>query len=114
MSYIQTTSGPGELGGSAHPAEVSFGVETTSPSEDQGVFLAPATTTTDHEIPAAAYGTGRSSGMPVVRQGNGGLPALILRLPLSPNSVVGDRSRPPRDDLGGSILVVSRQRNIPS
>ena len=91
-----------------------FGVETMSPSEDQGVFLAPATTATDDEIPAAACDTERSSGMPVVRQGNGGLPALILCLPLSPNSVTGDRSRPPHGDLGGGILAVYRQRNIPS
>ena len=55
----------------------------------------------DDEIPSAAYGTGRSSGMPAVRQGSGGLPTLILQLPLSPNSVAGDRRRPPRGDLGG-------------
>ena len=91
-----------------------FGVEATSPSEDQGVCLAPATTTTDDEIPAAPYGTGHSNGMHVVRQDSGGLPALILRLPLSPNSVAGDRRRPPRGDLRGSILAVSRWRNIPS
>ena len=91
-----------------------FGVEATSPSEDQGVCLAPATTDTDDEIPAAEYGTGRSSGMPVVRQGSGGLPTLILRLPLSPNSVLGDRRRPPRGDLRGDILAISRRRNIRS
>ena len=86
-----------------------FGVEATSPFEDQGVCLALATTATDDEIPAASYGTGRSSGMPVVRQGSGGLPSLILRLPLSPISVAGDWRRPPRGDLGGSILAVSRR-----
>ena len=89
-------------------------VEATSPSKDQGVCLAPATTTTDDEISAAVYGTECSSGMPVVRQGSGGLPALILRLPLGPNSVAGDRCRPSHGDLGGGILAVSRQRNIPS
>ena len=92
---------------------MSFGVEAMSPSEDQGVCLAPATTETEDEIPVAEYGTGRSSGMPIVRQGSGGLPALILRLPLILNSVLGDRRRPPCGDLGGGILAVSRRRNIP-
>ena len=91
-----------------------FGVEATSPSEDQGVCLAPATTATDDEILAAAYEIRCSSGMPVVRQGSGGLPAVILRLPLSPNSVARDRRRPSRGDLEEGILAVSRRRNIPS
>ena len=93
---------------------ILFSVETTSPSEDQGVCLAPSTTTTDDKIPAATYGTGRSSGMPVVRQGSGGLPTLILSLPLSPNSLAGNRRQPPRGDLGGGILAVFRRQNIPS
>ena len=83
-SRIQTTSGPEVLGGSAHPVEVPLGVEASSPSEDHGVCLAPATTATDDEISAASYGTGCSSGMSVVRQGSGGLSTLILRLPLGP------------------------------
>ena len=114
MGCIQIASGSKELGGSAHPAEVPFGVEASHPSEDQGVFLAPATTASDDEISAAAYGPGRSSGMPVVRQGSGGLPALILRLPLGPNNVIGDGRQPPRGDLRGGILAVHRWRNISS
>ena len=112
-SRIQTTSGPGVLGGSAHPAEVPLGVEAPSPFEDQGVFLAPATTTTYDEIPTATYGTRRSSRISVVRQGSGGLPTLILRLPLGPNSVAGDGRRPSRGNLGGGILAVSWRWNIP-
>ena len=82
--------------------------------EDEGVCLAPSTTTTDDEIPTATFGTECSSGMPAVRQGSRGLLALILRLPLSPNSVAGDRHRPPCGDLGGGILTVARRRKIPS
>ena len=112
MMINSASEDPGEFGGSAQPIEVPSGVEATSPSEDQGVCLAPATATTDDEIPTAAFGTARSSGMPVVRQGSGGLPALILRLPLSRNSVAGDRRRQPCGDLGGGILAVARWHNI--
>ena len=34
---IQTASGPGEFGRSAHPTKVPFRVEASSPSEDQVV-----------------------------------------------------------------------------
>ena len=91
-----------------------FGVEASSPSEDQGVCLAPVTTTLDDEVPAAAYGPGRSSRMPAVRQGNGGLLAPILRLSLRPSNVAGGGRQPPRGDIGRGILVVSRRRNISS
>ena len=80
------------------------GVEATSPFEYQGVCLAPGMTTTDVEIPTAAFGAGRSSGMP----------ALILRLPLSLKSVVGEWRRSPCGDLGGGILAIAQRRNIPS
>ena len=53
----------------------------------------------------AAHGPQRSSGMLVVCQGSGELPTLILRLPLGPNSVVGDGGRPPRGDFGGLLAA---------
>ena len=89
-------------------------MEVSSPFEDQGVCLAPAMMAIDDKMPTAAYGTGCSSGMPVVRQGSGELLAFILCLAFGPNSVVGDRRRLPRGDLRGGILAVSRWRNIPS
>ena len=89
-----------------------LGVEASPPSEDLDVCLAPTTTLSDDKIPAAAYGPARSSGMHVVRQGNGGLPSLILRMSLGPNSVAQDGRRPSRGDLGGGILAVPRWRNI--
>ena len=46
--------------------------------------------------------------MPAVRQCSGGLPAPILRLTLRPSSVAGGGRQPPRDDIGGAILAVSR------
>ena len=52
--------------------------------------------------------------MPTVRWGCGGLPTLVLCLPLSPDCVEGDGSRPPRGELGGGILAVSRQQYISS
>ena len=93
---------------------MSFVVEELSPSEGQGVCLAPVTTALDDEVPTAAYGPRRSSRMPVVRQGSGGLPAPILRLPLRPGSVTGGGRRPPRGDIKGGILALSRRRNISS
>ena len=109
---IQIILGPAGLKGSAHPAEVPFGVKALSSFEDQGVCLAPVTTALDDEVPTAAYGPRRSSRMRAVRQGSGGLPTPILRLPLRPSSAVGGRRRPPHGDIGGGILVVSWQRNI--
>ena len=38
-----------------------FCVETSSPSKDQGIRLAPATTAPDDEVPAAAHGPRLSS-----------------------------------------------------
>ena len=90
------------------------GVEASPPSEDQGVCLAPATTAPDDKVHAAAHGPGRYSGMPIVRQGSGGLPTLVFCLPLNPNCVVGEGGRPPRGELGGDILAVSRRRYISS
>ena len=52
---IQTASGPRGLGGSAPPTEVPFGAEVSSPSQDEGIRLAPATTAPDDEVPAAAH-----------------------------------------------------------
>ena len=60
-----------------------LGVEASPPSEDQGVCLAPTTTASDDEISAVAYGPGRSSGMPVMRQGSGGLQHLFFACPLA-------------------------------
>ena len=91
---------------------MSFGVEASSPSEDQGVYLAPTTTALDDEVHAVAHGPGLSSGIPIVHQGSGGLPTFILCLPLGPNGVAGDGGQPPRGDLGGGILAVSRRRYI--
>ena len=55
------------MGGPALFAEVSLGVEATSPFEDQGFHLAPATTAIDDEVLAAAHVPGLSRGMPAVR-----------------------------------------------
>ena len=112
--HISTASRPGEPGGSAHPAEVSCGVEASPPSEDKGVCLASATTTPDEKVQAAAHGPERSNGMPIVRQGSGGLPTLVLCLPLNPNCVAGDGGQPPCSELGGGILAISRRRYISS
>ena len=90
------------------------GVEGPSPSEDQGVSLAIAMTAPDDEVHAAVHGPGRSNGMPIVRQGSGGLSTLILCLPLSPNGMTGNGGRPSCDDLRGGILAVSRRRYISS
>ena len=111
---IQTASRPGKSGRSAHLAEVSCGVEAAPPSEDKGVCLAFVTSTPDDKVHVAAHGPRCSSGMPTVRWGYGGLPTLVLCLPLSPDCVGGDGSRPPRGELGGGILTVSRRRYISS
>ena len=58
---------PGRIRGPAPFAEVPFGVEASSPSEDQGIRLAPATTAIVDEVLVAAHGLGFSLGMPVVR-----------------------------------------------
>ena len=63
---IQTASRPGKSGGSAHPVEVSCGVEASPPFEDKGVCLASATTASDDKVQASAHGPGCSSGMPIV------------------------------------------------
>ena len=93
---------------------MSFGVEASSPSEDQGVYLAPATTALDDEVPAAAHGLGLSRGMPAVRKGSGGLLAHVLRMPPGPGSKAGGGRRLPYGDFGGGVLAISRRRNIPS
>ena len=66
-SCLETVSRQGGIRGPAPLAEVPFGVEALSPSEDQGVRLALATTAIDDEVLAAAHGPRLSRGMPVVR-----------------------------------------------
>ena len=90
---------------------MSFGVEASSPSDDQGICLAPATTAPDDEVSAAAYGPRFSHGMPIVRKGSEGLLTPVLGLPLSPGGMAGDEHWLPRGDFGGGSLS---QRNIPS
>ena len=89
-----------------------FGVEASSPSDDQGIHLALATTSPDDEVPAAAHRPGFSRRMPAVRKGSGGLLTPVLRLPLGPGSVAGGGRRLPRGDFGGGVLVVSQRQNI--
>ena len=113
-SSLQTALRPRRSGGSAHLAEVPFGVETSSPPKDQGICLALAKTAPDDEVPAAMHGPGCSSRMPTVRQGSGGLPTSVLCLSLGPGCVAGVGCRPPRDDPGGGILAISQQWNISS
>ena len=86
---------------------MSTGVEATSPFEDQDFRLAPATTTFDDEVLAAAHAPGLSRGMSAMRYGGRGLPAPILCLLLGPRSVAGGGCRSACDDLGGGILAVS-------
>ena len=97
--------------GSAHVAEMPFGVETLSPSEDQNIRLAPAMTAPDDEVTAAAHGPRLSRGMPAVCKGCGGLLAPILRLPPGSRGVAGGGSQPSRGNFGGGVLAVS-QRGI--
>ena len=104
--------GPGGLGGSAPPTEMPFVVEALSPFEDQGVYLAPAMTALDNEVPAAAHGLGLSRGMPVGRKSSGRLLAHVLRMSPGPGSVAGEGPRLPRGDFGGGVLAVSRRQNI--
>ena len=79
----------------------------SSPAEDQDVCLAPSTTVPDDEVPAAAHGPRLSRGVSAVRKGNGGLLALVLRVPPGPGGVTGGERRPPHGNFGG-ILVISR------
>ena len=101
-------------GGSTHLAEFPFGVETSSPSEDQGIRLALATTAPDDKVTAATHGPGLFRGLPAVRKGCGGLLAPILRLPPGSRGVAGDGRRLSRSDFGGGVLAVSHWRIIPS
>ena len=92
---------------------MSFSVEASSPSKDQGVRLAPAPMAPDDEVPTAAHGPELSRRVPVVRKGSGGLLAHVLRMPPSPCGMAGSGRWPPCGDFGGGVLPVSRQRNIP-
>ena len=100
--------------GSAPLAKVSFGVEASSPSEDQDICLAPATTMPNDEVPAAAHGPGLSRGMLVVRKGSGGLLTPILCMSPGPRGMAGGGRRPYHGDFGGDILAVSQRWIIPS
>ena len=91
-----------------------FGVEVSSPSKDQGVCLAPSTSTRDNEVLAATHGLGLTCGVPVVCKGSGRLLARVLRLPLDPGGMLGGGGRLPRGDLGGGFLAVSWWWNIPT
>ena len=104
---LQNAPRVGGIGGSAPLAEVPFGVEASSPSEDQGIRLAPATTTPDDKVPTAAHGPELSHRMPAVCKGCGGLLAPVLQLPPGLGGVAGGWRRPSRGDFGGGILEVS-------
>ena len=91
-----------------------FGVEASSPSEDQSINLDLATTEPDDEVPAAAHDPGFFREMPIVRKGSGRLSALVLHLPPSLGGVVGIGRQPPRGDFRGGVLAVSQRRTIPS
>ena len=108
---IQTSSGQGGLGGSAPLAAVPVGAKALSPSENQGVCLAPSTIAPDNEVPAAAHGPGLPNRVSAVRTGSGGLLAPVLRLPPGPGSMVSNGRRPPHGDLGGGVLAISWRRN---
>ena len=75
---LQNALRAGGIRGSAPLAEVPFGVEASSPFEDQGIRLAHARTAPEDEVPTAAHGPELSCGMPVVRKGCEGLLALVL------------------------------------
>ena len=93
---------------------MSVGVEASSPSEDQGICLAPATIAIDDEVLAVAHRPGLSRGMPAIHSGGGGLPAHVLCLSLSQGGVAGGRCRPACSDFGGGVLAVSQWQIIPS
>ena len=65
--YLLNASRQDGIGGPAPLAKVSLGEEASSPSEDQGIRLAPAMTTPDDEVLAAAHGPRLSLGMSIVR-----------------------------------------------
>ena len=92
---------------------MSFGVEASPPSEDQGIRLALVTTAPDDEVPTTAHGPGFSRGMPIVRKRSGGLLTSVLHMSPGPGSVAGGGNQPPSGDFGGGVLEVSHQRNIP-
>ena len=66
-SGLQIAPRPGGIGGPALSAEVSSGVEATSPFEDQDFRLASATTAIDDEVLEAAHDPGLSRGMSSMR-----------------------------------------------
>ena len=103
---------PRGIKGSAHLAEVLFGVETSTLSEYQAIRLAPDTTTPDDELTAAAHGFGLSQGMPIVRKCCGGLLAPILHMSAGSRGVASGEHRPSRGDFGGGVLAVSQWRII--
>ena len=107
-------SGLGGPGGSAPLAEVSLDVEAPSSFEDQGIFLAPPTTTPNDKVPAATHSPKLLSGVLAVCKGSGRLLALVLRLPPGPGGMAGGRGRLPRGDLGGGFVAISLWRDIPT
>ena len=100
------------LGGSSPLTTVTFGVEASSPSEGQGVRLAPSTVAPDDEVRVAVHGPELPRGVPAVHRGSGGLLAPVLHLPLGPGGMARGRHRPPRGDFGGGLLAVSWWLNI--
>ena len=106
LGSIQTSSGLGGLGGSAPLSEMLFGAEVSSPSEDQGVRLAPAMMTPNDKVPAATHGPELSHGVPTMHKGNGGLPAPVLHLPPGPG---GMTSYGQRATGNGHLVVTSEE-----
>ena len=102
------------IGGSDPPAEMPFGVEVSSPSEDQDIRLAPAMTAPNDKVPAVAHSPGFSRGMPAVRKDSGELLTLVLHLSPGLGGVTRGGHRLPRGDFGGGVLAVSHRQNIPS
>ena len=90
------------------------GVEASSPFEDQGIRLAPATTTIDDEVHVTACGLGLSRGMLTACSSDGRLPAPVLCLPFGPGGVAGGGCRPACGDFGGGVLAISQWQIIPS
>ena len=95
------------IGGSDPLAEMLFGVEVSSPSEDQDIRLAPATTAPNDKVPAAGHSPGFSLGMPTVRKDSGELLTPVLHLPPGLGGVAGGGHRLPRGDFRGGVLAVS-------